>query len=318
MVSKAIWTHNEHNKSPKISEILIHTGQHYDYEMSQAFFDQLKMPKPQYCLNVGSGLHGKMTGRILAKAEKVLMDECPEWVLVYGDTNTTIAGALAAAKLLFPVAHVEAGLRSFNMRMPEEINRVLTDCISKILFCPTNRAVENLEREGIVQGVHNVGDVMYDAYLIFKNIALEKSDILTELELNPGKFCLATVHRQENTNDPARLKSIFVAFSELANEEHPIIIPLHPRTQKALKQNKMNIKTNPHVRIISPVNYLDMLALEFNARIIMTDSGGIQKEAFFARIPCVTLRDETEWIETVETGWNHLAEAGYKKIIKGA
>ena len=313
-VSRAIEQHNLNNHGPQIAEILVHTGQHYDYKMSQVFFDQLEIPLPCYNLGVGSGNHGQMTGAMLAKIETVLLKERPDWVRVHGDTNSTVAGAMAAAKLHIPVAHVEAGLRSFNRRMPEEINRVLTDHISDILFCPTDTAIINLKKEGIAKGVFNVGDVMYDAFLANKNLARRKSGILSDLELKPGSYCLATVHRQENTEDPRRLLNIFTAFEELSSADCPFIILLHPRTRKALQRHKGKVQLSPHVRLLSPASYLDMIALEVHARVILTDSGGVQKEAYFAGVPCVTLRDETEWIETIEAGWNHLGGADCRQI----
>ena len=276
----------------------------------------MNIPKPRYHLGVGSGTHGGMTAEMLIKIEKALLDESPDWVLLYGDTNSTLAGAFAAAKLNLPVAHVEAGLRSYNRRMPEEINRILTDRISSALFCPTDTAVENLEKEGIVKGVFKVGDVMYDAFLSFKAQALRKSKILKQLKMNSGNFCLATVHRQENTDDRLRLKNIFAAFDALAEKECPFVIPLHPRTRKAINRFDIGVTENPYVRLISSVSYLDMIALECHARIIFTDSGGIQKEALFAQVPCITLREETEWIETVEAGWNYLAGADTESIIQ--
>ena len=287
----------------------------------------MNIPKPRYHLGVGSGTHGGMTAEMLIKIEKALLDESPDWVLLYGDTNSTLAGAFAAAKLNLPVAHVEAGLRSYNRRMPEEINRILTDRISSALFCPTDTAVENLEKEGKhsvarvlaalgIKGVFKVGDVMYDAFLSFKAQALRKSKILKQLKMNSGNFCLATVHRQENTDDRLRLKNIFAAFDALAEKECPFVIPLHPRTRKAINRFDIGVTENPYVRLISSVSYLDMIALECHARIIFTDSGGIQKEALFAQVPCITLREETEWIETVEAGWNYLAGADTESIIQ--
>jgi UDP-N-acetylglucosamine 2-epimerase len=282
-VNRAIEGHNRRGSNPRITEILMHTGQHYDYNMSQIFFDQLKIRKPHYDLGVGSGNHGEMTGMI-------------------------------------------------NRRMPEEINRVLTDHISSLLFCPTETAVNNLRKEGIYgEGainnrlsatsyalpriVANVGDVMYDAFLFNKELSYNKSKILSKLELRPGSYCLGTVHRQENTEDPQRLLNIFTAFEELSSADCPFIILLHPRTRKALKQNKKKDQFSPHVRLLYPASYLDMIALESQAKVILTDSGGVQKEAYFAEVPCVTLRDETEWIETVEAGWNYLGGADINKII---
>ncbi len=281
------------------TEVLVHTGQHYDHNMSAVFFEELDIPEPAYNLGVGSGPHGQQTGRMLETIEQVLLDERPDWVLVYGDTNSTLAGALAAVKLHMPVAHVEAGLRSFNRRMPEEHNRVLTDHVADLLFCPTQTAVDNLAREGITRGVHNVGDVMYDAVLHNIGIAEQRSTILNRLGLKPGRYLLATVHRAENTDDPVRLAAIIEALRAVSE---PIVFPAHPRARSALA--KLGSSPPANVQLIEPVGYLDMLLLEKHARLILTDSGGVQKEAYFFGVPCVTLREETEWVETVETGWN--------------
>jgi len=316
MVSRAIQSYNQKKKKGRIVHILVHTGQHYDYAMSQAFFDQLTLPAPHYHLGVGSGPHGWMTGTMLPRIEAVLMEARPDWVLVYGDTNSTLAGALTAAKLTLPLAHVESGLRSYNRRMPEEINRVLTDHISNLLFCPTRNSVESLRKEGIERGVHNTGDVMFDAFLAYCGKALRQSKILSQYGLLPGNYSLATVHRQENTDDRARLTSIFKAFRKIAQKECPIIIPLHPRTLKAIKEERLNLSRNSHIRLIPPLHYIDMLALLSQARIVLTDSGGLQKEAFFTRVPCVTLRNETEWVETVQAGWNRLSGAQPETIIQ--
>lgn len=291
-------------------EVLLHTGQHYDHGMSQVFFDELGIPLPDVNLGVGSASHGRQTGEMLAGVETVLMEECPDWVLVYGDTNSTLAGALAAAKLHVPVAHVEAGLRSFNRRMPEEINRVLTDHIADMLFCPTETAVDNLAAEGIVTGVHNVGDVMYDALLHNSKLAAAHSRILEALKVQPGTYLLATLHRPHNTDDPARLQHILEAF-EIVDE--PIIFPAHPRAQKAILEQAQRVP--PNVRLIEPVGYLDMVQLEQQARAILTDSGGVQKEAYFLGVLCITLREETEWVETVQTGWNRLVGADRDRIV---
>ncbi|MEM2001807.1 MAG: UDP-N-acetylglucosamine 2-epimerase (non-hydrolyzing) [Candidatus Methanomethylicaceae archaeon] len=294
------------------TEILVHTGQHYDDEMSAVFFRDLEIPEPDYNLGVGSGTHGWQTGQMLIRIEEVLLREKPDWVLVYGDTNSTLAGALAAAKLHIPVAHVEAGLRSFNRRMAEEINRVLTDHISDLLFCPTQTAVENLRREGITQGVYLVGDVMYDAALQYLALAEQKSRILERLGLRPKEYALATVHRAENADDPQRLRAIFAGLEAIAQTGLPVILPLHPRTRK--QAEALGLSPNG-VRVLEPVSYLDMLLLEKNARVILTDSGGVQKEAFFFRVPCVTLREETEWVETVEAGWNVVVGANRERIV---
>jgi UDP-GlcNAc3NAcA epimerase len=315
VVSRAIQQHNDKGFKPGITEVLVHTGQHYDDNMSLVFFEQLDIPEPHYNLGIGSGSHGRMTGSMLIEIEDVFLKEQPDRVLVYGDTNSTLAGALAGAKLHIPVAHVEAGLRSFNRRMPEEINRVLTDHVSDILFCPTETAVSNLRREGIVDGVLNIGDVMYDAFIQYQKMAGAKSTVLSDLDLRPSEYCLATVHRQENTDDPDRLSSVFSAFQKIASRKLPVIVPLHPGTKKCLKKYHIRVESNSGVRIISPVNYLDMIALESSARAILTDSGGMQKEAYFAGVPCVTLRDETEWVETVESGANIIAGADSDSIL---
>ncbi|MBC7221581.1 UDP-N-acetylglucosamine 2-epimerase (non-hydrolyzing) [Candidatus Bipolaricaulota bacterium] len=317
-VLKAIERHNRDHPDRPIHEVLVHTGQHYDYEMSQVFFDELGLKAPDYHLGVGSGTHAYQTGEMLKRVEDVLLKEKPDLVMVYGDTNSTLAGALAAAKLHIPVAHVEAGLRSFNRRMPEEINRVLTDHLSDLLFCPTQTAVENLKREGITEGVHLVGDVMYDAVLQYAELAEAKSEILGRLALKPRSYALATVHRAENTDDPVRLKGIFQGLAALAQEGLPVVVPLHPRTRNALSSLSISQSLPRDLLIIEPVSYLDMLILEKNARVILTDSGGVQKEAFFFRVPCVTLREETEWVETVETGWNTLVGCAPERIVRAA
>lgn len=282
----------------KHEEVLVHTGQHYDDNMSDVFFRELDIPEPDINLGVGSGPHGAQTGGMMAGLEKVALEVKPDWVLVYGDTNSTVAGALVAAKLHISVAHVEAGLRSFDRRMPEEINRVLTDHVSDLLFCPTEAAVHNLAREGIKRGVHLVGDVMYDAFL-FNVEAARKRDTLKKLGLKHGQFALATVHRAENTDDPERLRSILQGIDESGLE---VVLPLHPRTRARLEG-----AVPARIRVIDAVGYLDMLALEEAAAVIVTDSGGVQKEAYFLAKPCITLRDATEWTETVEAGWNVLA-----------
>jgi UDP-GlcNAc3NAcA epimerase len=292
---------------------LVHTGQHYDDDMSAIFFRDLELPEPDYNLGVGSGPHGWQTGQMLIRLEEVMQKERPDWVLVYGDTNSTLAGALAACKLRIPLAHVEAGVRSFNREMPEEHNRVLTDHCSDLLFCPTQTAVDNLMREGIRNGVHLVGDTMYDAVLQFAEIARQRSMILQYLGLKPKSYLLATVHRPYNTDNPENLRNILAAFAEI---EEPIIFPVHPRTRHKINElNLLNSKSD-NLKLINPVGYLDMLLLEKNARMILTDSGGMQKEAYFFGVPCVTLRPETEWIETVEMGWNILVGASRNKILE--
>ncbi len=284
-------------------EFLVHTGQHYDYGMSQVFFDELGLPEPDVNLDIGSGKHGSQTGQMLIGIEKILLKEKPDWALVYGDTNSTLAGALAAVKLHIPLAHVEAGLRSFNREMPEEHNRVLTDHCADLLFCPTLTAVDNLAKEGISTGVHLVGDTMYDAVLHFSNIALRSSTIMADLELQKKGYLLATVHRPSNTDIPANLRNI---LSALAQADEPVVLPLHPRTRAVVKDMHIALADWPNIRVIDPQGYLDMLMLEQNARMILTDSGGMQKEACWLNVPCITLREETEWVETVQSGWNTL------------
>lgn len=298
----------------KIEEVMIHTGQHYDPNMSQVFFDDLEIPAPRYNLEVSGGSHGIMTGRMLEGIEKVLMSEMPDWVLIYGDTNSTLSGALAAAKLHIRVAHVEAGLRSFNMRMPEEVNRILSDRVSSLLLCPTETAVDNLVREGISKGVHNVGDVMYDVALFYRDKARKKSWILDKLGLTAKNYVLATCHRAENTDAPERLTQIIEALEDISRSQ-PVIFPVHPRTRKLISESGLDAKLQS-VCLIDPVSFLDMIALEQNAGVILTDSGGVQKEAYFYQVPCVTMRDETEWMETVSRGCNVLVGASKTKIIQ--
>ena len=288
-----------------VSEILVHTGQHYDNNMSAIFFRELEIPTPDYHLGIGGGTHGQNTGRMLEAIERVLLEEKPNWVLVYGDTDSTLAGALAAAKIHIPVAHVEAGLRSFNQRMPEEINRVLTDHVSSLLFAPTKLAVENLYREGVPpEKIQFVGDVMFDAALFYQEEAKTGSHILEHLSIKAKSFILVTVHRAENTNE-ARLRAILTGLVEIASEIL-VVWPLHPRTRKALEELNLLQSARDALTIIEPVGYLDMVMLESSARLIVTDSGGVQKEAFFYHTPCITLREETEWVELVELGWNML------------
>ncbi|WP_415033121.1 non-hydrolyzing UDP-N-acetylglucosamine 2-epimerase [Azonexus sp.] len=296
-----------------LNEVMVHTGQHYDPNMSQVFFDELEIPAPHYNLEISGGGHGAMTGRMLAGIEGILLDEKPDWVLIYGDTNSTLAGALAAAKLHIPVAHVEAGLRSFNMRMPEEINRILADRVSTLLLCPTALAVDNLAREGLSQGVHNVGDVMYDVALYYRERAKANSRILQTLALREKNFALATCHRAENTDDPARLEGIVSALAQIARDM-PVVLPLHPRTRKLLQQFGLERHLTA-LTVVEPLPFLDMVALEQAARVILTDSGGVQKEAFFYRVPCITLRDETEWVETLVSGRNQLVGADSLRIL---
>ncbi len=307
-VSRAVRAWNSAGKQPAIEEVIVHTGQHFDHNMSQTFFEQLAIPEPRYNLDIHGGGHGQMTGRMLEKLEATLEQEKPDWLLIYGDTNSTLAGALAAAKLHIPVAHVEAGLRSFNNRMPEEINRIVADRISTLLFCPTDTAVANLASEGRSEGVSNVGDVMYDAALFMREQAESQSAALDTLQLTAGNFVLTTCHRAENTDDPQRLRAILDGLGELAREM-PVVLPLHPRTRQVIARQGLESLLQG-LKIVEPLPYLDMVKLEAHAALIATDSGGVQKEAYFYRVPCVTLRDETEWVETVSIGWNRLAPPG--------
>lgn len=292
-------------------EILVHTGQHYDDNMSNVFFEELDIPPPDFHLGVGSCNHGEQTGAMLDGIEKLLLAERPEWVLVYGDTNSTLAGALAAAKLRCKVAHVEAGLRSFNRAMPEEINRVVVDHLADLLFCPGEIAVANLAAEGITQGVVIVGDVMADVLRTVIDRKRGSPTFPEQLGLTERGYLLATVHRAENTDNPVLLKNILHAFDSL---DEPVIFPVHPRTRKAI--DAIGYIPSRHVRLMEPLGYLDMTALERTARMILTDSGGIQKEAYWLGVPCLTLRDETEWVETVESGWNFLVGAGTERIVQ--
>lgn len=307
----------------RLNYILVHTGQHYDYEMSKIFFEELNIPKPNYNLGVGSvphqnkygmgySSHARQTAKIMEKLEPVILKEKPDLIMVFGDVNSTLAGALVAAKLNIPVVHIEAGIRSFNKTMPEEINRLLTDHISDSLFCPTKTAVENLKKEGIKKGVYDVGDIMYDALLKNIKIAEKKSKILNGLKLKPKEYFLLTVHRASNTDSLENLKKIITAVGESGEKT---IFPAHPRTKKHLKKLSLKIK-NWKFKIIPAVGYLDMLVLEKNAKKILTDSGGVQKEAYWLKVPCITLREETEWVETVKDGWNILVGINNKKIKK--
>ncbi|MEQ8612627.1 MAG: UDP-N-acetylglucosamine 2-epimerase (non-hydrolyzing) [Gammaproteobacteria bacterium] len=283
-----------------IEEILVHTGQHYDKDMSDIFFNELNIPEPKYNLGINQGTHGEMTGKMLESIEKVLVKESPNMVIIYGDTDSTLAGALAAAKLMIPIAHVEAGLRSYNRNMPEEINRVLSDHVSNLLLCPTNAAVKNLEKEGVANGVHQVGDVMYDVALLMKKLAPSKSNILESIAVSRKQYAVATIHRQENTSSIDTLAKI---LDYLRTQKHQIIFPLHPRTRKVIETHNLNLDG---LTVINPLGYLDMSVLLANAQSIYTDSGGVQKEAYFYRVPCVTIRSETEWVETIDSGWNRL------------
>jgi len=294
-------------------EFLVHTGQHYDFEMSRIFFDKLDIPDPAVNLEVGSGPHGWQTGQMLIKTEGVLMAQRPDFVLVFGDTNSTLAGALAACKMRIPLGHVEAGLRSFNPEMAEEHNRVVTDRVADLLLCPTRSAVANLEREGVTRGVHLVGDVMFDSVLYNLNLADPQQPILKTLNLIGHPYALATVHRAENTDSPVKLRSIFRALEMIARSGLPVVVPLHPRTRQKLESTPIISK---RVQLIAPVSCLDMLALERRARVVLTDSGGVQKEAYWAKVPCVTLRNETEWVETVQSGWNVLVGTDSDRIVR--
>lgn len=292
-------------------EVLTHTGQHYDPEMSDVFFEELEIPKPDYHLGVGSGPHGKQTGECLGRIEEVLIKEQLDLVLVYGDTNSTLAGGLAAAKLHIPVAHVEAGLRSFDRTMPEEINRVLVDHLSDLLFCPTQTAVDNLRSEGITKGVFLTGDVMVDALEYNKEIARERSKILEKYSLTPGKYLILTVHRPSNTDNPDHMEHIIGAIGDCGL---PTIFPVHPRTKKYLISFGLWDRMPGNIIPCDPLGYLDMLAAMGSAGKILTDSGGVQKEAYLLSVPCITLRENTEWVETVEAGWNVLVGADREKI----
>jgi len=352
VVSRAIMALNaRHSRSRRprskggIEEILVHTGQHYDYSMDRIFFEELEIPKPNYHLGVGSGSHARQTGKMLEGIETVLEKEKPRMVIVYGDTNSTLAGALASAKLHIPVAHVEAGLRSYNRRMPEEINRLITDHLSSYLFCPTTKAVLNLAREGIKNGaskvVKKVGDVMYDSILYYSDLADQKATIFKDLgfipSLNPQSairiphsvqntsnscterfqtvpYYLVTLHRAENTDDLKRLRSILRAMKEIGKRA-PVIFPVHPRTKKVMTSNHL-LPKGSEIRLIDPLSYLNMLALEKHARMILTDSGGVQKEAYWLGVPCITLREETEWVETVRSGWNVLTGTAVQRILE--
>jgi UDP-N-acetylglucosamine 2-epimerase len=292
-------------------EVMVHTGQHYDYGMSDVFFEEMEMKKPDFNLGVAGGTHGEQTGRMLIEIEKVFDSVKPDCVLVYGDTNSTLSGAIAAAKAGIPLAHVEAGLRSFNRAMPEEINRVLTDHMSSMLFCPTDTAIENLTQEGIVKGVYRVGDVMYDALLYNLVNARAKSKILSQLGLRKGEYALATIHRAANTDSPERIGSIMDGLSKLPTQT---VFPVHPRTQKMIKE--WGILPGENVMMIEPVGYFDMLVLQENSNCILTDSGGVQKEAYLVGVRCITLREDTEWVETVSAGWNKLVGVDKNLIVE--
>lgn len=299
-------------KTAGLEEEIIHTGQHFDANMSNIFFDQLGIPKPYYQLDINSGSHGAMTGRMLEAIEKICLELKPDRLMVYGDTNSTLAGALAASKLHIPVAHIEAGLRSFNMRMPEEINRILTDQVSDILFCPTEKAVKNLNNEGFAAKpvqVLNVGDVMQDSSMFFAERATKGAALK---HVRDSDFIVATLHRAENTDDPLRLKAIIDALNYIHKSILPVVLPLHPRTQKVVKSLGLNLE----MLVLEPVGYLEMIWLLKHCNAVVSDSGGVQKEAFFFKKPCVTMRDQTEWVELIEQGVNVLAGADTQKIIE--
>jgi len=296
----------------KHEEILIHTGQHYDYEMNKIFFDQLDIPKPDYHLEVGSGNHGFQTAEMLKKIEGVLLKTKPNLVLVFGDCNSTLAGALASSKLKIPLGHIEAGLRSFDKSMPEEVNRVLTDHCSDLLFAPTKNAVKNLENEGLTKNVYNTGDVMVDLLRNHKNIA-KKSNILNKLNIEKNQYFLATIHRAGNTDDKNNISKIIESFIEINDE---IIFPIHPRTEKKLKKYGLLKDLSKNIRLIKPVGYIEFINLIMNSKKVITDSGGVQKESYILKKPCITLRERTEWCETVSNGWNVLVGTNKKKILK--
>jgi len=322
MIHTAIDRYNQKNRqADKIEHRLVHTGQHYEHNLSEIFFAELPLPKPNHYLDVGSGSHGAQTALILEKTEKALIHEKPDAVIVYGDTNSTLGAAVAAAKLHIPVAHVEAGLRSFNRSMPEEINRVVADHLSNVLFCPTQTAVKNLKLEGITRGVLLVGDVMLDSIKAFKPLTQKHTPLLEKLGVKSQEYILATIHRAENTDTYEKLAVLIEAFAKI---NRPIVLPMHPRLRDLLNSRvefaplKGTLARAQHVRVIEPAPYIDMLMLEANARLIMTDSGGVQKEAYFIGVPCLTLRDETEWVETLQGGWNTLVEISLSKILRQA
>lgn len=326
-ISRAIRNHF----STEIKEIIVHTGQHYDENMSEVFFDELSIPKPDYNLNVGSGSHGVQTARMLEGIENIILTEKPDALVVYGDTNSTVAGGLAASKLHVPLVHIEAGLRSFNKKMPEEINRIMCDHVSTLLFSPTAQGIENLANEGFDLNakppfsidhpkVYHCGDIMYDNSIYFSQVSNQNSKILAELGIE-GDFILSTIHRNNNTDEPDRLQAIFSALMEIAEKNKiPVVLPLHPRTKKMMELNltpelSAQLTSSQYIRIIPPVSFLDVIALEKNASFIVTDSGGVQKEAFFFEKPCIILRSETEWVEIVENGNAILCDADKNRIL---
>lgn len=301
-----------------VDHTLIHTGQHYDDEMSAIFFEELELPPPDVNLGVGSGPHGRQTARMLTGIEEVLVTAPPDVAVIYGDTNSTVAGALAAAKLGVPVAHVEAGVRSFNRRMPEELNRVVADRISDLLLAPTATAMDHLAREGLAARAVLTGDVMYDSVLVNSGLAERRSRAAARLDPAPGSYGLVTLHRAENTDDGSRLRALVSSLEAVAEKLLPLHWPLHPRTRAALGRHLPGWTPGPRLRLTAPVGYLDMLMLIKRSRIVLTDSGGVQKEAFFLGVPCVTLRPETEWVETVQAGWNRLVEADPAAVLEAA
>ena len=314
-LTRAISAYNDRNPSSRLDRRVIHTGQHYHKEMSADFFAELGMPPPDHELGVRSGLQGAQTGRILEGVERTLLEDSPDVVLVYGDTNSTLAGALAAAKLHLPVAHIEAGVRSYNRSMSEEVNRVVTDHVACLLFCPSEQAKANLEKEGLTRHVYVTGDVMYDVFQRRTTSVDRQSRVLSERGLRRRAFAVATVHRAENTDDHDRLRKVFGALEEIARDVVPVVLPLHPRTKKALADAQVSLKS---IQVLPPVSYEEMLCLQANARLILTDSGGMQKEAYWLQVPCITLRDETEWVETVAEGWNHVVGAESDAIVAAA
>jgi UDP-GlcNAc3NAcA epimerase len=314
-LSRSFERHNSLGGAP-IENLIVHTGQHYDAGMSDIFFAELRIPHAAVNLGVGSGHHGSQTGQMLAKIEQVLFETRSDMVVIYGDTNSTVAGALAAAKLHIPVAHVEAGVRSFNRRMPEEINRVVADHVSDLLLAPTPTAMENLEKEGLSRRAILTGDVMYDAVLFNRELAERSSNILKQLALVPGEYGVVTVHRAENTDNEQRLGNLLTAFNDIAAGGLPLVFPIHPRTAKLLPVKFPAWSAHPRLHLIEPIGYLDMLCLVAHARVTLADSGGLQKEAFFLGCPCVTLREETEWVETIRGGGNILAGVEPNKICE--
>ncbi len=328
-LSRAIKNHY----SEKINEVIVHTGQHYDENMSQVFFDELGIPSPDINLSVGSGSHGRQTANMIEGIEQVILDEKPNAIVVYGDTNSTLAAGVAASKIHVPVVHIEAGLRSYNKKMPEEVNRIMCDHVSSLLFSPTKTGVENLLKEGFIQeadgnysidnpGVFHCGDVMYDNSIHFSEISAQESTVLADNRLNEGEYILSTIHRNDNTDTPERITGIFEALQAISKDNNvEIVLPLHPRTSKILTQNLpselyQTIQSNPNIKLIPPVSFLDMIALEKNAKLVITDSGGVQKEAFFFNKACIILRPETEWVELVSCGCAKIVGWSKDKIIE--